>query len=423
MCGIVGVVYGPNGPSAGEWTPSESAELMFPNVEHRGRDSFGWIHYRKSGAIQLRKFAEAASDGIEKVKESHRFGIPRDVRWWIGHVRLATHGTAKYTHNNHPIVHGDIMGVHNGIVFNYGKILADTGRQHKKAEVDSEAIFAAIHKHGVVEGLDKLDALAATVFVDRTNPDVVYFATCDANPLILARTKAGNTYFASEAWILEDLKLEWDEEPWKMDDYTLYVLDSGVEREYVQYADPKEKAASGFGQTYNYGNSTGYSRGWSSYGDTRWDDENEMYIYDNQTGVWVDRKTGKQGSTPLVGSSSASEYDVECMNCNWSGDEWDCENGECPQCGSFAYLIPKGYLDDDSTARRTVLAEIDEAVLSDPNDIEYPWIRDIAEARRKGRENMMVVCEDGRIVTKEQYDTINIIGKTLAATLGGDADE
>ena len=411
MCGIVGVVYGPNGAAAEDWTPAEAAELMFPNVVHRGRDAFGWLHTKADGHIQIRKFAESATAGLDKVREDHRFGIPKDAKFWIGHVRFATHGHQSYTHNNHPIVHGDIMGVHNGVCYNYSKVLEDTGRQHKKAEVDSEAIFAAINKYGVVPGLDQLDALAAVVFINRQDPSKVYFATCDANPLILARSKGGATYFASESWILDALGIEWDEEPWKMDDYTLHVIENGVAGEYVQYADPKEKQRSGYGsnwygsyntntpRTSSYGGGTG---GYASrtYGtiSSEPDDGYPALEYDPQTG----RMTAP-GAEPA--STFIDEVDLECLNCNWGGDEWEAEMGECPLCGSCAYLVPKGMFDrEEELARTRAIAEVDQKVLNGELPMT-PWQEDLMIARQQeNKPNDLVVVADGTVMAKEDYD-------------------
>lgn len=417
MCGIVGVVYGPNGSKAEKLTPSKAAISMFPNVEHRGKDAFGWMHRKPDGNIQLRKFAQNASSGLENLEPSHRFGIPDDAEWWIGHVRLATHGSPSFTHNNHPIVHGDILGVHNGICYNYGTVLNETGRQHKKAEVDSEAIFAAIDHFGIFKGLDKVDALAALVFVDRTNPDVVHLATCDANPLIIGRTKTGATYFASESWILEELGLEWDEDGlWMMGDFTYMKIVDGVQGDYVQWADPKKKSFSGYKSYSSYGYGS-YHGGYTGPASEVVYDSRERYNewgYDEVNDEWYDPTTGRMGSGPLAAGSVLGPDEVECLSCNWDGPEYECESGECPQCGSFAYLVPRGVVSDGT--KSAVQMEIDASLTNGEEPGE--WVQDYLKQYRLSRvttdDDVLVVGGDGKVhAIKRDKDTLATVDRIL----------
>lgn len=431
MCGIVGVVYGPGGSEAEKITPADSAKSMFPNVEHRGRDAFGWIHYtgKGKGQIQLRKWAMPAGDGVKKglLDADTRLGIPKSAKWWIGHVRLATHGTKNYVHNNHPIVHGDIMGVHNGICYNYSKVLKDTGRQFKKAEVDSEAIFAAIHKYGIVDGLDKLDALAATVFVDKTKPNTVYFATCDANPLIVARSKGGATYFASESWILDKLDIEWAEEPWKMGDYTLYTLVDGVEEGYVQYANPDDKAKEGWGRFV-------YSSGYGGYNVTNPTNRSSTTTYSESSESWdeyysrhrdgaepdqmnADASGGFDNTLPdgfvwddeIAVSADDDEADIECLHCGWYGDEDACDDGTCPKCGSMAYLMPRGVL-----SWRTI-EDIQASIDAEMNDEAEPGqiAALVSGMKLPANSEATFVLENGQVLTKDEWNAKSIVDKAL----------
>ena len=341
MCGILGFIAGPNGPGAEVLTPSEMAIQMFPDIVHRGRDSTGWMHYTGKGTIQLRKFVGPADkpETLKRMDSEQRSGIPDSSKWWIGHVRLATHGTHKYVHNNHPIVHGNIMGVHNGICFNYKDILTQTGRQFKRSEVDSEAIFAGIDKWGIDKGLDKMDALAAVAFVDRTKPNTIHLATCDSNPLIVARSITGGTYFASESWILDELKVYgvvWEEGPWKMGDYSVYTLEDGVNTNYYAYADTKKKWSSGYGSVYSGGytyDSDTDGGGWTSYtykgaaGSTK-----------EGSSKWWEDDEWREDDLPIGGSN---EVALECLGCGWEGLEVEAEAGTCPLCASASGLVQR----------------------------------------------------------------------------------
>lgn len=462
MCGIVGVVYGPDGSVAERITPATAAKSMFTNVEHRGKDAFGWMHNTGSGKIQLRKWAQPATKGLHKLEAAHRHGIPDKTDWWIGHVRLATHGTPNYTHNNHPIVHGNIMGVHNGMVYNYTKVLRDTGRQYPKADVDSEALFAAIDKYGIVDGLDKIDSLAALVFVDKRDPTTIYLATCDANPLIVARSKQGATYFASESWILDKLELEWEEEPWKMADYTILTIKDGVEVEYAHWADPKEKDKSGYGR-WSYGdyNSSygGYSGGEGTANNVERASEDAIDFGD---GWYFDEKSqaffpAREQSTSSGNGSGISDDSrvglsddplLECAVCGWSGMEsaLDPIVGDCPNCHRYEYLIPKEMSEEDKQLARWEAEEMEagrafadrvrdeaEARPSDHRQEYIDWWnlnlqglpeneRTVAELTNELRNMPITINENGhtfvveasgKVVRKSEYDAQQTALKVL----------
>ena len=60
------------------------------------------------------------------------------------HVRDFTKGHPEIAANNHPIRHGTVVGIHNGIIENDDELLARYGieRAEPQMTVDSEAIFA-----------------------------------------------------------------------------------------------------------------------------------------------------------------------------------------------------------------------------------------------------------------------------------------
>ena len=64
----------------------------------------------------------------------------------IGHCRLKTKGTELNNDNNHPIRYENVVGIHNGMIIN-DDIQFEKHRDilHRKAQVDSEVIFALIN--------------------------------------------------------------------------------------------------------------------------------------------------------------------------------------------------------------------------------------------------------------------------------------
>lgn len=202
MCGIWGISYGPGGPDAEMWTPAELAQLMFPAIVHRGPHSWGIMSCSgDEDAIDTFKMVgrcdtKAALAEMDTV-------VPSDIKWLVGHVRYATHGKPDNLANDHPIHHGKIIGVHNGVLrHGWQEVLAETGREDDSAEVDSEAIFAAVNKWGPKAGLARINGDMVAVFTSTDNPAVLRIARSFGRPLVYAFTPAGSMVFASECKVL-----------------------------------------------------------------------------------------------------------------------------------------------------------------------------------------------------------------------------
>ena len=84
------------------------------------------------------------------------------------HTRYATQGIPEWNDNNHPIITGSVVGVHNGHVSNDDwmfKCVEDyVGNDVRIAHVDSEAIFAALGwtQHTRVDVLEAVRGSAAS---------------------------------------------------------------------------------------------------------------------------------------------------------------------------------------------------------------------------------------------------------------------
>lgn len=205
MCRIFGASYGPNPESL---TPSEIAERLFPAFVHGGPHAYGYMQWNPADGITYDKWAGRAD--TEEAMDNVYYGIKEDVDWWVGHVRFLTHGSADNRNNNHPIPHGNIIGVHNGVLENHDNILRQTGRQDDDTQVDSEAIFAAVNKWGPKKGLRKIKGKMVAVFADARNPYRLRIARSHSRSLYVAWTEQGNFIFGSERQPIEDLSIESD---------------------------------------------------------------------------------------------------------------------------------------------------------------------------------------------------------------------
>ena len=123
------------------------------------------------------------------------------------HVRDYTKGHPTVEQNNHPIRHGAVVGIHNGIIVNDEEIFAryGFGRAHPEMTVDSEAIFAlAEHTDARAEALEELQGSHGTGWTNaRPRPS--------SSPAMVGRplwigTTSKELFFASTRAALEVLE-------------------------------------------------------------------------------------------------------------------------------------------------------------------------------------------------------------------------
>jgi hypothetical protein len=178
---------------------------MFPAIVHRGPHAFGWMYHGQDIGIEYDKY----TGDVTKHHNLDKVQIPSNVDWFVCHVRYATKGDPANNANNHPLLSGNIIGVHNGTLSgDWQKIIDDVGRFDESAEVDSEAIFAAVNKYGVVEGVKKINGNMVAVIAETGHPEVLNIARSYGRPLVYATTAAGSLIFASECCVIDACGLD-----------------------------------------------------------------------------------------------------------------------------------------------------------------------------------------------------------------------
>ncbi|HUZ82477.1 MAG TPA: hypothetical protein VMU73_09550 [Gaiellaceae bacterium] len=212
MCGIAG--YSLRSRSRVERTLA--AQALLAAIAERGADAVGYAYRGPADA-----YATVVKQRTPASKLLERVSVPAESNQLLVHVRDYTKGHPSIAANNHPVRHGPIVGIHNGIITNDDELLAphSCARAEPRMTVDSEAIFAiAAHSRNDAHSLEHLRGAMATSWLDEREPGVVFLARGSGRPLWVGGGRDG-VFFASTKAALEvverycDLKLRKRELP------------------------------------------------------------------------------------------------------------------------------------------------------------------------------------------------------------------
>lgn len=199
MCGIAGYIAAPDE----QFNGNVLAGALLLNIEERGKDATGAAWFDNDGVLMTQKAAMPARWFVQGIE------IPDEARCAILHTRAATQGSEKDNNNNHPVITGGVVGVHNGVLWNDDSLFKRMGIE-RIAEVDTEAAFAAIAygtqthedgKHRLAEDLkgvlESIEGSAALAWMTVGKPNELHLSRVSQSPLVVARTKGGSMVFAS----------------------------------------------------------------------------------------------------------------------------------------------------------------------------------------------------------------------------------
>jgi glucosamine 6-phosphate synthetase-like amidotransferase/phosphosugar isomerase protein len=195
VCGIAG--YSLSGASRVDQTLA--TQTLLAAISERGSDAVGYAHRGPGRPVAVHKQRGGASALLD------RLAVPGDSRQALVHVRDYTKGHPSLAANNHPIRHGAVVGIHNGIIANDEQILAGHGfeRAEPGMTVDSEAIFAlADEATSSASALEELHGSMAAAWLDEREADTLYLARGIGRPLWVGEG-AGGLFFASTRTALE----------------------------------------------------------------------------------------------------------------------------------------------------------------------------------------------------------------------------
>jgi len=205
VCGIAGYSLGLD--SRVERTVA--ARALLAGIAERGADAVGYAYRQPGSAITIHKQCSGATALLDRIR------VPEEATQLLVHVRDYTKGHPSLSANNHPIRHGAVVGIHNGIIENDDELFDAHGiaRAEPDMTVDSEIIFALAERSRgrTAEALQKLYGSMAAAWLDEGRPELL-LARGMGRPLWLGVGKR-ELFFASTKLALElvesyaDLKL------------------------------------------------------------------------------------------------------------------------------------------------------------------------------------------------------------------------
>src|SRR5206468_2034856 len=172
---------------------------LLAGIAERGADAVGFAHRGLAAYVTVHKQRSGASALLDRVD------VPEETTQLLVHVRDYTKGHPSLEANNHPIRHGSVVGIHNGIIRNDEEIFAQHGfvRAAPRMTVDSEAIFALMEaERSSAAALDELYGSMASAWMDERDPEVVYLARGMGRPLWIGQGQH-QLFFASTKAALE----------------------------------------------------------------------------------------------------------------------------------------------------------------------------------------------------------------------------
>lgn len=201
MCGLAGFSLHPDE----RVDAKQLAVDLLQAIETRGKDATGAAWWTGDKA-SVQKDALPAREFVQFLN------LPINTNVSILHTRAATQGSEQDCNNNHPVIAGNIIGVHNGVLWNDDSLYRRMGIEDRRVGlVDTEAIFASIAYgqerrtdgstrlgDNLREILEQVNGSASIGWLNLDEgPETLHVARISSSPLVWAQTKIGSFIFAS----------------------------------------------------------------------------------------------------------------------------------------------------------------------------------------------------------------------------------
>src|SRR5687768_4116313 len=129
MCGIAGYSLS----DATRVDRTLAAQALLAGIAERGADAVGYAWRCGIPEVAVRKQRSGASAVLE------RLSVPQPATQALIHVRDYTKGHPSIEANNHPVRHGSVVGIHNGIIANDDELFAAEGIERHETEMSVDS--------------------------------------------------------------------------------------------------------------------------------------------------------------------------------------------------------------------------------------------------------------------------------------------
>ncbi len=212
MCGIAAILLRPKHRSKSELDSIK--RTMTANLianEDRGKEATGIALIKKNGDFLVEKMPINATQFVTTDQYKTLISeIDSDTVALLGHTRKPTKGDVLCHHNNHPILTGSVIGIHNGHIDNDDELFALCGCT-RNGQVDSEIIFQMLNKkgaqgfnkqniQGLIEGLKALEGKFTFLASIKNTPEKLLVVK-HLNPLSLFYEEKWQALFFSSRYI------------------------------------------------------------------------------------------------------------------------------------------------------------------------------------------------------------------------------
>lgn len=212
MCGILGWMTTARS-NISEEKYKKGIKRLFLLSETRGKEASGVCCVTEKG-LEILKAPYRAKKLVASKEYSECINrIARSSgRLVMGHARMVTNGTVADMENNQPVVRGDFVCIHNGIIVNDEKLWEENPEIKRKSEVDTEIFLALLEKYGAKadllkalrRALDEMEGSLSIALIDKKSDWLMLYTNTGSLYYAVNRSQT-DIIFSSERYILEQM--------------------------------------------------------------------------------------------------------------------------------------------------------------------------------------------------------------------------